>query len=94
MLRNVTNPYLYGWHYTCITKHFSIATHTTTYKRILAGYLSGKKTNENVFSITGVKSAHSVLIRCSGSIETALFSIIRSNHPLYTGLNLELHALC
>lgn len=93
MLRNITNPYLYGWHYTCIAKHFSIAVHATTYKRILAGYLSGK-TYENVLSITGVKSAHSVLIRCSGSSETALFSIVRSNHPLYAGLNWELHALC
>lgn len=94
MLRNITNLYLYGWHYICIAKHFSIAMHTTTYKRTLAGYLSGKKTYENVFSITGVKSAHSVLIRCTRSSETALFSIVRSNHPLYAGLNWELHAFC
>lgn len=94
MLRSITNPYLHGWYYTCILKHFSIAMDTTTYKRILVGYLSAKKPYENVFSITDVKSAHSLLIRCSSSSETALFSIVGSNHSLYGGLNWELHALC
>lgn len=87
MLVSITNPYLYGWYYTCISKHFSIAMHTTTCKRILVGYLSAKKPYENVFSITGVKSAHSLLIRYSRSSETALFSIVGSNHSLYGGLN-------
>lgn len=64
-----------------------MAMHAATYKRILVGYLSAKMPYENVFSITGVKSAHSLLIRYTGISETALFSIVGSNHSLYGALN-------